>query len=92
MKKPKITYNPLKVGDSETITEGGSVIINGKELFEDDCAELISEMIDALIEAKINISDMVDDFNNGELMRRIEHDRDTTIESIDKALKKAGVE
>ena len=84
MKKPKIRFIPY---------EGFAVKKSSGEFLDDDVtAEAYEEMIDALIEAKINISDMVDDFNNGELIRRIEHDRDTTIESIDKALKKAGVE
>ena len=81
MKKPKITYNPLKVGDSETLTEGGSVIINGKELFEDDCAELISEMIEALL--------LVDRDLRDEHQSLLAND---TMESVLEALKKAGVE
>ena len=85
MKKPKITYNPLKVGDSETLTEGGSVIINGKELFEDDCAELISEMIDALIKAHEDLVEWNDCIPASNETQDI-------IEQIEQALKKAGVE
>ncbi|HSH35630.1 hypothetical protein [Schnuerera sp.] len=50
MKKPEIKVNEFIIGDDEVRIEGGSISINDKELFEDELAELIKEMIDALID------------------------------------------
>ena len=83
MKKPVIKVNEFIIDDDEVRVEGGSISINDKELFEDEIAELIKEMIDALIEARGLAKTHINLFPNSK-------PANATLLVIEEALKKAG--
>ena len=83
MKKPKIKVNEFIIDDDEVRIEGGSISINDKELFEDEIAELIKEMIDTLIKVREAYQGVGGFEGTGQNLMKL-------IPEIDKALKKAG--
>ena len=91
MKKPNITYKEIECSHSEVIIDGGTVIIDGRELFEDDCADLISEMIDALIEAHGYVQTKINIFKE-QYPNDIPENAINKLNKIEQALKKAGCE